>query len=168
MTVKGCHSTGTLGQPRCLPVPVLGTQGNKAVLQTDTLPSDIPLKCPTCMQSKCTGLGVFCGTCTWVCSCHTPSHQQEDQRGTAGDSGPRSCVWLQCLLSALKATGAGRPLAQRPPRVPFLGSNVAAWAGTKSSSLWTGARFWEGREHEVQGKLEFQIFNAKYLSFVPE
>lgn len=25
-----------------------------------------------------------------------------------------------------------------------------------------------GREHEVQGKLEFQIFNTKYLSFVPE
>lgn len=53
----------------------------------------------------------------------------------------------------------------------FLGPNLAASASTSSSSHWnevlrqgSGA----GIEHEVQGKLEFQIFNAKYLSFVPE
>lgn len=70
------------------------------------------------------------------------------------------------MLSASEA-----PLPQRSPHVPFLGPNLAASASTNSSSRWTEV-LWQGsragREHEVQGKLEFQIFNAKYLSFVPE
>jgi hypothetical protein len=62
-------------------------------------------------------------------------------------------------------------LPPRPPRVPFLRPNLDTSAGTDSSCPWTDV-LWSGsgagREHEVQGKLEFQIFNAKYLSFVPE
>lgn len=57
------------------------------------------------------------------------------------------------------------------PRVPFLRSDLDISAGTDSSCLWTEA-LWQGSgagvEHEVQGKLEIQIFNTKYLSFVPE
>lgn len=60
---------------------------------------------------------------------------------------------------------------QDPICVPFLRPNLDTSAGTDSSCLWA-EELWQGseagREHEVQGKLEFQIFNTKYLSFVPE
>lgn len=66
--------------------------------------------------------------------------------------------------------GAGMP-PRNPICVPFLRPNLDTSAGTNSSCLWAEV-LWQGsgagREHEVLGKLEFQIFNTKYLSFVPE
>lgn len=106
----------------------------------------------------------------WPCSKGTFSPAREPERDSWGLMPQLLCpVTVPSFYPGGNGEQGCRP--QDPICVPFLRPNLDTSAGTDSSCLWA-EELWQGsgagREHEVQGKLEFQIFNTKYLSFVPE
>lgn len=171
MTVKGCHRNLEAAlMPTCAHLEALGGGGGGG-----SSPDGYPPLFLSPEMSREGGIKMHRPRPLWnLFRRHGPVAHYLTSKGTRegqlGTRAPAPVSGYSAFSLPWGQRGVGM-LPPRPPRVPFLRPNLDTSAGTDSSCPWTDV-LWSGsgagREHEVQGKLEFQIFNAKYLSFVPE